>query len=111
MKVRGKVGFFTGDVETSPDIWTNVIVEKGYDLDVLRNNRRFKESDNNQNDELRVENRVSIISDLFALNNYDSIKYVEIHGRKIKANTVELGYPRIYIELGGSYNGPTANKT
>lgn len=108
MKFSGKVGFWMEDVETSPGVYQSKIVERPYAGDVFSNNRRWQESDQ-QNDILKVRNSISIVSDLFARNNYASIKYVVWNNEKLKVTSVELNYPRLSLEIGGFYNGENAS--
>ena len=105
MKFAGKVGFWLTDVETSPGVFRHQIEERTYYGDVTRNERRWQEADQ-QNDNLRVNNSISILSDLFAQQNYHSIKYVIWNDVKLKVKSVTIDYPRLKLEIGGLYNGP-----
>lgn len=108
MKFSGKVGFWFGDVETKPGVYKPEIVEKSYTGDVEKNFRRFQTADNQQNDNLRITNRLSIISDLYMQKNWPSIKYVFWNGINWSVSSVDVGsYPRVILELGGVYNGKT----
>lgn len=104
MKFCGAIGFWTDEeFEDSPGIWRSKIIERdGYVGDIIRNSRSFRES-NHQNDDFTITNQISIISDLYAQQNYSSIRYVLWNGVKWKASNVTIGYPRIIIELGGVY--------
>lgn len=106
MKFSGKVGFWEGDIETKSGVYKPSIVEKSYTGDVMRNIRRFQTAENQQNENLVVNNRISVVSDLYMQQNWSSIKYVFWNGVKWKATSVDIGsYPRVIIELGGVYNG------
>lgn len=108
MKFSGKVGFWMEDIETSPGVYRSKIIERKYYGDILKNIRRWQEGDQ-QNDHLKVNNSVSILSDLFAWQNFASIKYVVLNDVKLKVTQVALQeYPRITMELGGVYNGENA---
>lgn len=107
MKFYGKVGFWIGDVETSPGSYNPNIVERQYVGEITRNERRWQGADQ-QNDELKINNSISILSDLFAQQNLASIKYVIWNGVKLKVTNVTLDYPRIKLEIGGMYNGENA---
>lgn len=110
MKFSGKVGFWLKDVETKPGVYKPDIVEKSYTGDILKNIRNFQSSENQANDNLRVNNRVSIISDLYMQENWPSIKYITWNGTKWKVNSVDVNsYPRVILELGGVYNGNTGS--
>ena len=107
MKFSGKVGFWIEDVETAPGVFQSKIVEKTYFGDVTTNTRRWREAEQ-QLDQMFVNNSISIVSDLFARNNYASIKYVVWNGAKLKVNSVMVNYSRLTLEIGGVYNGENA---
>lgn len=105
MKFSGKIGFWIKDEETKPGVFKGVILEKKYTGDIIRNNRRFQSVENQQNENLNINNRISIISDLYIQENWPSIKYVVWNNVKWKVNSVDLeSYPRVILELGGIYN-------
>lgn len=101
-KFVGKVGFWSEDKEVKPGIWKPGIIEKDYYGDIIQNNRRWQNS-GNQNDAFVVNNRISILSDLYAQQNYASIKYVVWNDIKLKVTSVEMAYPRLILEIGGEY--------
>lgn len=105
MKFSGEVGFWTDEMEVNPGVWRGVISERHYVGDVLRDNRRFQPSSDQQNDEFTVSNKISILSDMYAKQNWASIRYVRWNGVKFKVTSVEVGYPRLTLEIGGIYNG------
>lgn len=108
MKFSGKVGFWEKDVETKPGVYKPEILERSYVGDVLRDTRRFQSGDNQQNENLVVSNRISIISDLYMKQNWSSIKYVVWNGVNWAVKTIDVSqYPRVLIDLGGVYNGKT----
>lgn len=108
MKFSGKVGFWSKDVEVKPGVYKAGIVEKNYTGDVIRNIRRFQSAENQQNDDLKINNRLSIISDLYMQQNWGSIKYVSWNGVNWAVSSIDVGsYPRVIIDLGGVYNGKT----
>lgn len=106
MKFSGKIGFWLGDKEIKPSVYKSDVVEKLYTGDVLKNVRRFQNVENQQNENLTVTNRLSIISDLYMQEKWPSIKYVLWNGIKWSVKSVDIGsYPRVILELGGVYNG------
>lgn len=109
MKFSGSVGFWTSDyIETSSGVYEPKIIEKPYIGDVLRNQRRFQPGDNQQNENLVVSNRISIISDLYMTQNWGSIRYVVWNGVNWSVSSIDISqYPRVLIDLGGVYNGKT----
>lgn len=110
MKFSGKIGFWFEDVETKPGVFKPQIIEKKYIGDVLRNIRRFQSVENQQNENLAVNNKLSIISDLYLQQNWGSIKYVSWNGVNWHVASIDVGsFPRVVLELGGVYNGKTAS--
>lgn len=108
MKFSGKIGFWIEDVEMKPGVFKPQIIEKNYTGDILRNVRRFRSAENQQNENLVVNNKLSIISDLYLQQNWGSIKYVSRNGVNWRVSSVDIGsFPRIVLELGGVYNGKT----
>ena len=99
----GVVGYCK-TVETSPGVWTEQIIERKYFGDVLSINRRAQTS-NQVNDELTISNRISIVSDPFAMENSAWIRYVTLLGSKWKVTGVEQQRPRLVLTVGGVYNG------
>ena len=57
------------------------------------------------NDDLTVNNQISIIADPFAYQNFHSMKFVELYGARWKIKNVEVKYPRLILTVGGVYNG------
>lgn len=108
MKFSGKVGFWLKDVETKPGVYESKILEKNYTGDIISNYRRFQPVDNQLNENLKLVNRLSIISDLYMQKNWPSVKYVLWNGVRWNVSSVDVNsYPRIILELGGVYNGRT----
>ena len=106
MKFTGEIGFLisTKD-ETKPGIYKPVIERKKYVGDVVRNNRINQPSEY-QNDNIKLNSKLSIVANMYFLQNYQNIQYVVWNGVKWKINSVDIStYPNIYIELGGVYNG------
>ena len=105
-KFYGAIGYGISE-ETSPGVWTDRIVERNYSGDVLKN---FKKSSAGQstNDDIDVNNMLSILADPFALNHFHTILYVRWMGDVWNVPTAEVQYPRLLLSIGGVYNGETA---
>lgn len=103
-KWHGKIGYGT-QVEEKPGIWKDQIVEKIYTGDLVRNASSWSVSSNSTNDNININNQISIIADPFAYENFHSIKYLEFMGNKWKVTSVEVSYPRLILSIGGLYNG------
>lgn len=101
----GAVGYFSTE-ETLPGVWTESITERQYRGDVTSNTRRL-ETGECVNDDLNIQNKVSIVADAYAYENYMYIKYAEVMGVRWKVTSVEVSRPRLVLTLGGVYNGST----
>lgn len=104
-KFFGEIGFAT-QVETSPGIWEDKIVEKQYYGDITRESRRFSASEQVL-DNINLSNQVSIIADGYVTDNIQNLRYVRWLGGLWKISYVELKFPRLVLEMTGVYNGPT----
>lgn len=107
-KYYGTIGY-AETVETAPDVWQDTIVEREYYGDVLKNTRRWQGTEH-LNDDLNISNRISILADPYAYNNFHAIKYATFMGTKWKVSHVEVAYPRLTLELGGVYNEQTGSE-
>lgn len=101
------VGFVeTKERPPESGIWTRVPYEREYFGDILKNTRRWQ-SDNQLNDNINVNNRISIVADEFAYNHSYAMAYVKLYGVYWKITNVEIERPRIILTIGGVYNGET----
>lgn len=100
----GKIGYGVSE-ETVPGVWSDEITERAYYGDIL-NDLRSTSSSEKVNDDIRLQNRISIVADAYALGNYLEIKYVEWAGSLWTVNSVDMERPRLILTLGGVYNGP-----
>ena len=104
-KWYGKVGYAISE-QVSPGDWSDKIVERNYSGDVLQNSVRWTASSDSTNDDLNINNRISIVADPFAYQNFNSMKYVEFMGAKWKITSVDASQrPRLILSVGGVYNG------
>lgn len=104
VKFFGSIGF--GEtVETSPGVWEDVITEREFYGDVLRNSRGLEENDK-VNFDLSVGNSLSIVADAYAQNHFFAMRYVMWAGAAWVISDVTSEPPRLVLRLGGVYNGP-----
>lgn len=104
-KFYGKIGY--GEtVETSPGVWEDIIVERSYFGDVVRNSRKL-EGEDKVNYDISVGNSISIVADAYANDHFFAIRYVEWAGTLWTVSNVDVESPRLTLRLGGVYNGPT----
>jgi len=101
-KFYGKIGF-AKQVETKPGVWEEKITERNYSGDVLQKISKWKEGEN-VNPDLTMQNRLSIVSDPFANENFHAMRYVTWMGAKWKITAVEVVRPRLTLTVGGVYN-------
>ena len=106
-KFYGPVGY-AETVETKPGVWTDQITERNYSGDVIKNSSRWFTSSNNVNDNLTINNQISILADPYAYQHFRKMKYVVFTGVKWKITNADVQYPRIVLTLGGEYNGTQA---
>lgn len=105
-RFHGKVGY-TESIETAPGVWTDEVSEREYYGDVIRESRQWSGT-SQVNDNLVVNNRISIVADAFAYENFSAMKYVIWSGVYWKVSSVEIQRPRLILTLGGVYNGVKA---
>lgn len=103
-KFYGGVGYAI-QVENPPGsgIWKDQIIEKNYRGDVILNQQRWEKTEG-VNDNLTLDNSISIVADTFAYENFGYIKYVVWNGRKWKIQSLAINRPRIILQIGGPYN-------
>ena len=101
-KYSGKIGFLSTK-ETIPGVWEEIIIEKNYCGDLVRNISRTQSTDKT-NDDINVNNNISIVADPFAYENFQHMKYITFMKNKWKISSVEIVYPRIILSLGGLYH-------
>ena len=105
-KFYGEIGY--GETaETAPGVWQDVITERKYYGDVIRNTRKLREGEYLNND-LSVGNSISIVADAYANEHFFAIRYVKWAGTLWTVTDVEVQSPRLLLRLGGVYNGPRA---
>ena len=104
-KFYGKVGYALTS-EGEPGVWVETITERVYYGDVVKISRRLQQS-GGINDDVIINNEISIVADPFAVDNFYNIRYVEWSGVKWKVSNVTVQSPRLLLSLGGVYNGDT----
>lgn len=104
-KWYGKVGYIV-DTEVRPGVWQPSPTEKNYYGDLQTNVAKWSSS-GKVNDDMDVANKISIMADPYAYQHFSRIRYVEIMDALWEVKTVEVQRPRLIIQVGGVYNGPT----
>lgn len=99
----GKIGYAT-PTETSPGVWEDVITERESYGDTVRNMRRLIGAEK-LNDNVKINEELSIIADPYAISNFHNIRYVTYMGAKWKVDSVDASqYPRLVLTMGEVYN-------
>lgn len=104
-KYYGNIGFGESR-EQAPGVWEDVIIEKPYYGDVIRDTLEVEAHEKVLND-LRTGNSFSILADGYAENNFFAMRYIQWAGALWAIRQVEVRRPRLIIRIGGVYNGPT----
>jgi len=102
----GAIGY-AETVETSPGVWQEQITERNYSGDVLRNTSKWRDGEN-LNSNLNIDNRLSIVADPFAYDNFHTMRYIQWMGSKWQIMSVEVQRPRLILTIGGVYNEQTS---
>lgn len=105
-RFSGKIGYGI-PTESAEDVWSDVITERAYKGEIPKESVSQILADKMNND-IRHEDRISIVADAYALGNWTHIKYVTRAGSLWTVTAVEVKRPRLILSLGGVYNGPRA---
>jgi hypothetical protein len=106
-KFFGRIGYgVSQETEPGSGVWEDVITERKYYGDILKNIRTLEET-GVLNKDITVNNSVSIVADAFANEHFFAIRYVEWAGVLWDVSSVEVQSPRLILKLGGVYAGPT----
>ncbi len=109
MKYYGPVGFIE-TVEKRPGVFVQEPVEHKYSGDVLKRSLRYQPGES-VNDNLSVQNQISILMDPYASKHFHQIRYIKWMGTAWKVNEISVQYPRLVLTLGGVYNGATVTRS
>lgn len=104
-RFSGKIGY--GETAEDPPgsgVWIDRIVEKPYYGNVEWSNRRFV-NEGQVNDNVAVNNYISVVADSYANQNFMHIRYVLWRGTKWNVTNVEVKHPRLMLYMGEVYNG------
>ena len=102
-KFHGMIGY-AFQSETSPGVWEDQIIEKNYRGDVILNQQRWQQSEK-VNDDLNLDNSISVVADAYAYSNSGYMRYIVVNGKKWKITSLAINRPRIILQIGGLYNG------
>lgn len=105
-KIHTRIGF-SNSVEVTPGVWEDQPTEREYYGEVIRQARQWQNT-SQVNDNLVLNNRITVVSDDFASSNFSTMRYIIWGGVYWKISNVEIDRPRFILTLGGVYNGPKA---
>lgn len=100
----GVIGF-AGTMETEPGYYEEVIKERQYYGDEVRNTRRLQNTEGSTNRSVTISNSISVVADPYAMDNIYDMRYATFRGAKWTVDSVDVQYPRLILSLGGLYNG------
>lgn len=104
-RFAGMVGFaLIKDPGDDNDTWVEELRERFYRGTVLQNVKRY-ESGTGVNDNVVLNERISIVADRFFQEHYGAVRYVVKGGVKWKVTSVDIQRPRLILTLGDVYNG------
>jgi hypothetical protein len=104
-KFHGQVGFGES-VEGTPGVFADTIVEFPYYGEIIQN-RRILQPGQTLNKDFSVSDSISIVANQYALDHFFAIRYVEWAGERWTVTDVQFQLPRLILQLGEVYNGPT----
>lgn len=110
MKWYGHIGF--GEPIQDPDdptVYKNKITKLPFYGDLKKQYKADKEAANQINDNLTINNVISVVANPYAMNNFHKIKYITFAGSKWKVTSVEVAYPRLEIYLGSVWTEEDTN--
>jgi hypothetical protein len=110
MRFSGTVGFATS-TETSSGVWTDVMTERPYFGDVVRQSRHLEAPSQVPpvtNPGVALGNSFSIVADAEAFGNIDHMRYVHWNGGYWTITDVEVRRPRLVLTIGGQWHGNKA---
>ena len=104
-KWHGIIGYvITHEPDENNDVWREETVEKHHYGDLLENVRQYEQGES-VIDNLKLNNKLSILANGFAAEHWGAIRYAVIDGVKWKATSVNFQRPRLILTFGGVWNG------
>lgn len=103
----GKVGY-SNQVEVRPGVWEDQIHEHEHYGELVQKRYRNQNVQDQVHDDLRLDTDIEIIADAYAFEHFSKIRYICYGGARWVVTSVRVDHPRLYLTIGGIYNGPTA---
>lgn len=108
-KFCGYIGFVKSTL-VRPGVMKNVAIERKYRGDIRGITHKWEPNDH-LNDDLGLDNTLSIVADSYITENLYAIRYVKMMGAAWRITRVREQYPRLILTIGGIYNGQQAEPT
>ena len=89
--------------ETSPGVYQEIIIEKQYYGDVVRNAAQILDS-NTINSSIKLNNSISVLCNNYMSDNLGCIRYLTFKKSKWKVSSIEIKDNRMIFTLGDLYN-------
>jgi len=105
-KFYGAIGYADDEVEVRPGVWEVQITERNYFGDVVRDTAKMREAPK-LNDDLTIDNRLSIVADPYAYEKFHAMRYIQWMGSLWKITNIDVQRPRLILTIGGLYHGQT----
>ena len=102
----GKIAYVE-QVETEPDVWESKPVEHDYFGNLLKNYKSNQEP-NSINQNIKLNNQLSVVADPYLLNNFHKISYITFGGGKWRVSSVDVQPPRLILTFGEVYKDEEA---
>jgi hypothetical protein len=106
-RFAGAVGYATSQ-EGAPGVWSDVLTEKNYYGEVIRDTSRLVPDATQVNADLSLNNAFSIMADAYAMDNVEAMRYVRWNGHYWTITSVEVRRPRLILQIGGLWSGNIA---
>lgn len=103
-KFSGMVGYIERK-EVKPSQFKSIPFEKPYVGDVNPNIRQFEPGEGTI-ENVKLNNKISIVADPYAYDHYQFIRYVRWKNAVWSVTNVEIAYPRLILTIGDVYSGP-----
>lgn len=105
-KYYGKIGYaVTVEMPEGSGVYVDKVVERPYYGDLLRYTSSRWVPGEGVNDNVTINNQISILADPFAYEHFHNIKFAEFMGVAWKVTSIEVQRPRLLLSLGGEWNG------
>ena len=102
----GTIGFVLDHVKTAPGVWNEVVVKRNYYGDVMKRRVSWEKGES-INDDVKINNQISILADEFAERNAYAMKWIEWKGVRWKVTSIEFERPRMILTIGDVYKDIT----